>query len=207
VTASTRIGHAGFTLLEVLVVLVVLGLLFAALAQGTSFGLLAWTAQTREATAQAGLDEMERTLRRLVDAADAGEDAGPPLQGGPHVVQFATRLPPGTMAAGTGPGALRDVVVLLAVDAQKRLVLRWLPRPHATRLGGGPDPGWSVLAEGVAGLDLLYGRAAPEGGGWTATWSGRVLPRLVRIHIAFPANDARHWPDIVVSPRRVAAVP
>jgi len=199
-------GAAGFTLLEILVVLVVLGLLLTALAQGTTFGLLAWTTQTRAGTARAGLDEVERTLHRLIAEADAGEGGGgpPPLQGGPHVLQFASRLPPGTVPPGAGPGEPRDVVVVLAVDVEKRLVLRWLPRPHAARLGAEAGPAQSVLAEGVTGLDLLYGRAAPESG-WTATWTKQALPRLVRVHVAFPANDPRHWPDIIVAPQQMAA--
>lgn len=199
-TIAARSERAGFTLLEVLVVLVVLGLLLTALAQGTSFGLLAWTTENREGSAQAGLDEVERTLHRLIGEADAGEGTGPPpLQGSPHIMQFASRLPPGTV-----PGDTRDVVVVLAVDTERRLVLRWLPRAHAARLGAGAEPAQSVLAERVAGLDLLYGPATAEGG-WTATWIGRALPRLVRIHIAFPADDPRRWPDIIVSPRLMAA--
>jgi general secretion pathway protein J len=200
VIRAARSRHAGFTLLEVLVVLVVLGLLLTALGQGSSFGVLAWTAQTRQATAEAGLDEVERTLHRLIGEAAAGAgEAVPPLQGEPHVVQFASRLP-----AATAAGEPRDVVVVLAVDMQKRLVLRWLPRPHAARLGAPAEAGESVLAERVAGLDLRYG-PANAAGGWTATWSARALPRLVRVHIVFPADDPRRWPDIIVAPRLMAA--
>ncbi|WP_457836108.1 PulJ/GspJ family protein, partial [Staphylococcus aureus] len=66
-------GERGFTLLEILVALVVLGFLLAGLAQGTRFGLQAWGMQTRNVLRQADMDGTYRVLRAMVEAADPGE--------------------------------------------------------------------------------------------------------------------------------------
>jgi general secretion pathway protein J len=63
----------GFTLIEVIVALVVLGFVLAGLAQATRFGIAAWGVETKMADNAAGLERMDRVLRRLV------EQASPPI--------------------------------------------------------------------------------------------------------------------------------
>lgn len=63
----------GFTLLEVLVALVVLGFLLAGLSQGVRFGIQAWGMQTRRVAQQADMDLALRTLQRLIEEADPGD--------------------------------------------------------------------------------------------------------------------------------------
>ena len=52
---------AGFTLLEILVVMAVLGLLLATLAAGTRFGLRAWQAGARLTAGRGDVDAVEPT--------------------------------------------------------------------------------------------------------------------------------------------------
>ena len=58
--------QSGFTLLEMLVVLVVLGFLMVGLTQGVRAGLTMWGAQTRRVGETADLDAGARVLRRLL---------------------------------------------------------------------------------------------------------------------------------------------
>src|SRR6266446_5733188 len=58
--------QSGFTLLELLVVLVVLGFLMVGLTQGVRAGLTMWGAQTRRVGETADLDAGARVLRRLL---------------------------------------------------------------------------------------------------------------------------------------------
>jgi len=194
-------GQAGFTLLELLVALVVVGLLLAGLGQALHGGLLAWTAQGRRTAAD--LDSMERLLRRMIAEADPGNSATDiAFHGEPHRLSFLTRLPHAfsTLPPGEAPNA--DAEVTVGIDAQQRLVLRWLPTPNAKRIGPPPVAGETVLAEGVTGLDLAYARTAEQGGLWQATWATPLLPTLVRIRLVFRHGDARRWPDIVEATRR-----
>ena len=62
-----------------------------------------------------------------------------------------------------------------------------------------PPPGRTeVLLGGVAGIDLHYWR----GDTWLPSWNSEKLPALVRLRIRFDPGSGRHWPPIVVAPRR-----
>ena len=186
----TRRREAGFTLLEVLVALTVLGFLVAGLAQGTGFGLQAWSRQDRTIAASSELDAFDRTLRTLLTRLDP--TAG--VVGTAHTIAFTSALP---QAA-----ALRthEADMAIGVDASHHVILRWTPHEHAERLAAAPPPTEAELLSGIAGLDISYW---PMGGSaWQDTWSNREPPAMIRLRVRFPASDPRHWADIVASPMR-----
>jgi general secretion pathway protein J len=186
----------GFTLLEILVALVVLGFLIVGLAQGVSFGLHAWDSQERFINRQADMDAMERVLRELVATADPGALGEPaPFHGEAHTLAFVARLPMSATGLVT-----RSAQIGLGVDAKHRLVLRWRLHPHAERLTPLPPPRQTVLLEGVDRVDFSYFRQAGQGGGWVNIWDRPTLPQLVRITVAFHGDDRRFWPTIEAAP-------
>lgn len=190
---------AGFTLLEVLVALVVLGFLVAGLTQGTRFGLRALDRGAARAAVAGDLDAVDRVLRRLVEAMEPGNAREPPVvEGDRGAFRIVTDL--GAAAAALGDGAAE---VRLVVEGG-RLVLRWRPARHVIPLAPPPPPDRAVLLEGVAGLELAYWGPAEAGGApaWQDTWSRESLPALVRFRLLFPAGTGRRWPDIVAAPRR-----
>lgn len=185
--------EAGFTLLELLVGLVVLGFILAGLSQGVRYGLRAADAQARLVDRSGELDSVDRALRRLLTEADPGRTRdGPALEGTEGRVGFVSVLP----EAVTG-FAGQQVDVALGVDAAHRLVLRWTPHLHAKRLGPVPAPREAEIMRGVERIELAYWKD-----GWRATWGENTMPALVRLRVVFPAGDLRHWPDIVVAPLR-----
>lgn len=189
---------AGFTLLEVLVALVVFGLLMGALTQGVRFGLNAWQMQARALTRRGDLDAVDRTLRTLIAAAVPGDFAGSPVNfvAGEHRLEFTTALP-----ISADPAGGRTADVTLAVDTTHRLQLLWTP--HDGRpIGPQHPPASALLLDGVDHLDLAYWQPSSSGGAWLRGWDAGTLPSLVRIRIVFAAGDGRHYPDIVVAPRR-----
>jgi len=193
-----RAAESGFTLLEILVALVVLGFLMVGLSQGVRFGLRAWDTETRLVDERADMDGVERVLRQLVQQADPGEFSDPAeFHGEERTMTFPTRLP---LAAAGLP--TRDVDVGLGVDARRRLVLRFTPHPHAERLVPAAVPAEAVLLEGVDHIELSYLRWPDQGGGWVSNWSAPTLPVMLRIKLVFPEGDPRHWPEIVAAPMR-----
>ena len=191
--AARRRGEQGFTLLEVLVALVVLGFLLAGLSQGTRFGVRAWDTQARIGARADDLDGADRLLRALIAAArpPASSDEHY-FTGDTHRLLFITTLP------DEPPTALvRRAEVSLGVDERHRLVLRWVLKPHAVPLVPDPPPGEVVLASGVDHVDLAYGeRGRP---GWQRTWRLSALPGLVRVRVVFLDGEWRHWPDIIAA--------
>jgi len=189
---------AGFTLLEVVAALAVLGLLLLVLTQGMQFGLRAWQTVGHEVMRPAELEAVDRTLRRLVTrvvAKDTVEGRGA-VVGAPTALDVVTRLPPDP----DGPKLASPVEARLEVDAAHRLVLSFLPRPHAQWLEP-PRRREVVLLEHVQRVEFGFWREARGGGGtWSASWNIPSAPTLIRIRIIFPHGDARHWPDIVAAP-------
>jgi general secretion pathway protein J len=190
---------ASFTLLEILVVLVVLGFLLVGLMQGVRFGVLAWDTQARTIARSGDIDAIDRTIRRMITELDPGLTDDPPtVTGDAHGLQMKTVLPEGASGLVT-----RDADVSLRVDQAHRLVLRWVPSPHAERLTKAAAGSETVLMAGVDHLDIAYCRTDPKASGWVASWSDPNPPQLIRVHIVFPRGDPRRWPDIVAGPFRM----
>ncbi|MBV8455244.1 MAG: prepilin-type N-terminal cleavage/methylation domain-containing protein [Acetobacteraceae bacterium] len=186
---------AGFTLLETLVALVVLGFMVAGLTEGVHFGLSAWGTEGRIMARHEDLDAVDRTLRLLVRQMDPGTPTDPrEVSGTNSRLLFTSRLPE---AAG---GEIADM--LLSADPAGRLVLEWTRHLHARRLAAPPPPRREVLLSGIERLELAYWRPAASGGGWEESWSEHSLPALVRIRIVSRPGQARHWPDVVTAPMR-----
>jgi len=190
--------QAGFTLLETLVALLVLGLVVAGLAQGLRFGLGAWDRQARAIDRDGALDATDRTLRHLLAGMAPGSDPrAPSIVGTADRLTFIAKLPMGAQAA---PIRLSDVAI--GLDGAHRLILRWTPHLHVQSFVP-PAPRQAVLLTDVAALRFAYYRP-PSGGqaaGWVDIWQAIDPPILVRVHIAF-SDAARHWPDLIVAPMR-----
>ena len=188
----------GFTLLEVLAALAVLGLLSGLLAASVRLVLRARTTEARVLHQREDLDATDRTLRTLIAGMEPGAiGAAPLIAGSADRLAFSAVLPQG---AGI-PGAAD---LLLAVAPDHRLVLRYTPHRHVRPLGPPPPVHEATLLEGVTRLDLAYWPRTPPWG-WIGTWDGPLLPALVRIRIVLPAGDPRHWPEIVAAPMRSPA--
>ncbi len=188
-----RPPDAGFTLLEMIVALVVLGFVLAGLAQATRFGISAWGLETRMADNAASLERMDRVLRNLIEQASPPASADDkPFVGEEHRVLFMTLLPDEPQAQ-----PYRRAQVSVGVDDRHRLVLRWQPHPVAVLLGTQPALKEVVLADGVERIDLAYREAAADGGKWSKTWTGTNLPSVVQIHFVLSSGHHR-WPDMQV---------
>lgn len=185
---------AGFTLLEMLVALTVLGFLLLGLAQGMHFGLLAWSTATRLSARNADLEIVDTTLRNVIEGAAPGDDLDPaPFIGSSDRLGCITALP-----NVAGASLHRRIQTILMVDAHHRLMLRWRAYIHATPLKPLPAPTETALLNNVARLHIAYWR---PGGDWLDAWHASDLPTLVRVHVEFVDGDPRHWPDIVAATR------
>ena len=186
----------GFTLLELLVALVVLGFILAGLAQGTQFGLLAAGSQARTVAERGDMDAVDRALTRLIQGMDPGRAGGPAaLRGTASSLAFTSTLPD----AAALPSRRADI---LLASQGGRLILRAVPRLPGPAPGA--PPAETELLRGIERLEVSYWIGGPQPG-WATVWTGRGLPGLIRLRLVFPAGDRRHWPDIVAAPMRAAA--
>lgn len=199
-------ASAGFTLLELLIAITLLGLLIAALFGGLRLGAAAWERSEERLDESARLQVVQNFLReRLAQAypLSADDEAGGfrlAFAGTGDALRFVTLMPE---YLGTGFAEF-----VLAVDDQsdpKNLILRWRRFDYPAG-SPGPDaeePQVKVLMEQIAALEIAYYGALGRGdtAAWREQWlDAAAMPDLVRLRVIFPPDDRRSWPDLIVRP-------
>ena len=117
----------GYTLLEVMVALVVLGLVMAGIAQTFRFGLTAWQAAMRIPAGPEDMAALDAALTRMIAQALPGS-----MTGHPDRLAFTTRLP-----AGAGISGLADVSIIMAPHGVRERAHAFRPTkrvPHPSRV-------------------------------------------------------------------------
>jgi general secretion pathway protein J len=184
----TRRDH-GFTLLEIIIAMVVLGFIMAGLAQATRFGISALGVENRVVDRAAEMARVNHLLRLLIEQSAPPMSADDkPFTGEDHRLEFITRLP-----ASPQTYPVRRSQVAIGVDSDHRLLLRWQPKANATLLLPLPDPQQIVLATGIDHIDVTYRQSVGDGGKVRPIWDDSDLPALVSIKIV-PQSTTRHWP-------------
>jgi len=178
----------GFSLLELLVALVLLGLVatlgYAGLKQGMNY----WRSAQQLSDRQQASRVVRELLRRQLAAAvptpvDRAATAQPRFRGEPEALEFVAPL----MAAGTQGGLYRLRLYTAAArpGEAERLMLAYRPLQPTLR-GGEPPSAEAELLQQVGGLELSYygaqlAQGAPH---WQRRWHSRErLPALIRLRL------------------------
>jgi general secretion pathway protein J len=182
---------AGFTLLELLIALSIVGVLLAIAFGGLRMGIVAWTRGEERAEVQQHDRGMSQILVRTIGSAYPyqGPLADAPekrllFKGQEHRVELVSQTPP---FPGTVPAAFTAVVVSLEDDAQGRaLVVRQRLLPNRE-----PFTKAEVVLRDptIQGLDLSYLNSE---GSWTESWDAddeKKLPSAVRIRFSTLRGD------------------
>ena len=189
--AHRQAGEAGFTLIELVVALALVGLVSALSVQGIRLAALGLDRVSRQTERLDERRSLETVLRHSLGGAAllAADDGDPAFAG------TATRLTFLSLADDAGIGLYR---IDLAFDAARAdrplLVTRRLARPY-----GEPRMQQAVLARQGGDFAIAYfGATAPgEPAQWQPRWEGiGYLPRLVRVTLG--AGDGLVRPPIVV---------
>jgi prepilin-type N-terminal cleavage/methylation domain-containing protein len=170
-------SQRGFTLLELLVVIVLMGLIMVALTGGVRFASRAWETQTRIIGEQGDLDAVQNVLRQLIASARN-------MEGDSSSLRFVGVLP-----RALNRGGLFDIELTASGD---RLVLYW--RPHFKGTNAPAPPADTELAKNVAGLRLAYYVADKA---WQPVAKRKGEASLVAIAISAGGRD---WPPLIVAP-------
>lgn len=184
----------GFTLLELLIAVAVLGMLLVLLNQGVDFGLHATALQAHRQARSADLPAVDAALRRLIANADPGIYPEPsPFEGTGTSLVLLTLVP--------GPDGVPQPTDATLLVAAGQLRLRWTRHRHVERFGPAPPAQTLVLLDGVTAIQFDYFDRAKAV--WQSVWQGDALPALVRLRLVFAQSD-RHWPPLIVALPREA---
>ncbi|MCB2101832.1 MAG: prepilin-type N-terminal cleavage/methylation domain-containing protein, partial [Rhodobacterales bacterium] len=202
---SRTSAQGGFTLLEVLVALTLLGVIMAVLFGGLRFGARAWVGgEERVETAT----EFRAAYRVLRDLAGGSVPATWSRQGDPPAYLFrgaADRLVLATahpLAAGR-PGLHRYAFRVERRDGGPVLVLYQAPvnaedAEDAPDADARPEDGTVLIGPAADMAFAYFGAERPDTPGeWSDDWPHENnLPRLVRLTVT--GRDGRDWPPLVL---------
>ena len=202
---------AGFTLLELLVALTLLGLIVALLFGGLRFSTKAWEAADERIDQSSELQVVQSFMRRRLGQAYPLRVSQPAAErriafaGTPEGVTFTTVMP-----AHLGLGGFYRLSFYSDEGSNgKRLVASWrlfqpgTDQPGTDEFADAGAAGTTVLVDRISGVEFSYfGRSDPgRPAAWQDRWEGVAsLPALVRVGVSFTESDRRSWPDLVVAP-------
>lgn len=215
-SAAHRRGRQdGFTLLEILVAMTLLGLVMVMIFGGLRLGARVWEAGDERAEARARIEIVQRFLRTYVNQAhplmQADQDTNQQVAfvGHRDGVEFATLMPPHLSAGGfnhlavstadDGAGTGRNLVV--------RFALLKRDDDNSAVLAGAEEAEPTVLLDRITAAEFSYYGAhnkddEPE---WSDRWEGELLPLLVRLRVRFADGDGRTWPELTMATGNVPA--
>jgi general secretion pathway protein J len=210
--ASLRVARCapppslGFTLLELLVALALLGLISALLYGSLSLSANSWDRGEQKVEQATDMRLTEEMLRQTLSAQHPlrlHKVVDQPLYfaGGTDSLSFAAAMPG---RAGGGMFYFR-VAVAPAADRSRLTLARVIPDYGAIALPDFRDAESSVLAEGIAEVRFGYfGRDPDSNDASDPTWRDRwddpqILPLLIRIDVKPAKSQA--WPTMIVEPR------
>ncbi len=219
--------HRGFTLLELLIALALIGLMVALLFGALRFAGKAWDASDARLEHNTAMSMVWRYLdarfsqaRNLKRKLEEGEEAHFFFQGNHEAVEFVAPMP-----AHLGAGGLYIIRIYRQREngKGKLMMTRWLYHPEVLA-GESGLPAWrplgalgithddrnrndlrawyssSTLLEDVKSLEFsYYGRADPDAqsADWSDTWEDR---KLMPILVRMKLVDERgEWPEMTFS--------
>lgn len=203
-TRADSKDQAGFTLVELMVAIMLLGMLTTALYAGLSFGTRAWRKAAESSALLAQIASAQITLADMLSRAyplmlrPVGQEASIDFDGGADQVTFLAPAP-----AGVAPGGFaRTSFRLEYVGDDFELVSYAQPE-----LAGGGRHVRSILLRHVQNFALSYFTVEHPGepGQWLSSWRNRLrLPALIKIQLSLDGRNAPRWPDLIIQPRIAA---
>ena len=161
---SQTSGAGGFTLLELLIVITILGLIIAALTNGVRFATEAWQVQERRSARQSDFDAVQNLLRELITS-------GTSFEGGSASLRLVSELPEAFAHHG-----LYDVELHRGGDG---LVLTW--RPHFKEPASTASQNTAELIKNVTAFEFAY--YIPPGEWQNFLKAGAKPPTLIKIKL------------------------
>lgn len=194
----------GFTLLELLIGMTLVGFILALLFAGLNLGTRSWEAGEKRVVTSSRQAVVVDFIRRIleqteplhwqVDAEDRLAFAG----------EAESLRIVGTLAMHGGATGKHLIAIDLASgEIGRDVVMRWrLSDPHEPGFGPVEQAEPKVLVKAISGMTLAYfgAEAETDEPTWHDQWlNQKTLPELIRLRLVMESGET--WPDIIAAPR------
>lgn len=189
--------QSGYSLVELLVVLALLGLIAIAVSGGLSFGARVWERTERHVSSAELSGGGHQVLRALLSGfyprktGEAGQERTVEFEGARERMSLLT-------AASAQLGESGIAKVTLSVERKDGTAsLKLTLQPEVEGL----PPRIATLVDDAQAIAFSYGEAGGAAVTWSETWTSRAKPpALIRIRVrSAPGQPA--WPELVVRTR------
>jgi general secretion pathway protein J len=192
--------HRGFTLIEMLVALALMGLIAVILITSLQIGGHTWQRVMRAASSTEDIAQAQETLRLRLSSLYPDDPATVMSQPAFLLSNGASLEFSGAAPDSTADGILRYRIAVSASSGA--LEVRSWPdqQDHLEGLSNDSKP--EALLSSVASMAVQFWLKVDETPGrWVDRWDSKQVPRLIRIDVAFGADDRRRWPPLYIEPR------
>ncbi len=211
----------GFTLVELLVSVVLLGLISVAMAGSLRFGARVWDTGAERGEWINRAEITQNFLRQHIGQVAAARAQAPVVpaeapdpfadaqddgfSGEPERLRFVAPAP---IQAGVGGFSRFDLYV--RGGGERRDLVLSIDLSEAAEAGQGApeETDTRVLIKGIEAASFSYYGALEAGRepDWHDEWTDPAhLPTLVALQVSFPEGDRRPWPELVIALRLGAA--
>ncbi|MEE8332334.1 MAG: prepilin-type N-terminal cleavage/methylation domain-containing protein [Alphaproteobacteria bacterium] len=193
--------QSGFTLLELLVALTLLGLTVAMIVSALNTGLLGADVTAKRSARLNQVRAAQVALRRHIEGARPVNWADNALSkvgfdGRTASARFVSVLPP-------WPGNGGPHLVSVAHDGDRLVMSRKIHSGENPSFDFSSPVSRTILLEGVKAI--RFGYFGPENprapAKWHGSWRSRVsLPSLIRLSVTFRGDAGAAWPELIIAP-------
>lgn len=221
-----RISSNGFTLVEFLIALVILGMMMTLVFNGLTLGLKSWDIITERAHISRELHLAQIFIKRQLELAQPlrlsakGGDKRIGFEGNMHTIKFVTPIP-----AHIGRGGMYWFTLQVSDEPQssnlavlhrniRRLNLSYeLFQNEKWDRFGEEEADKLVLIDDLEEAEFAYLGAAGnpaqlESEQWQQQWSyPDRLPHLIRLRFKLSGTGSRYWRELLVAPKLAMIIP
>ncbi|MFM9862881.1 MAG: type II secretion system protein J [Micropepsaceae bacterium] len=188
----------GYSLLELVIALALLGFIAVAMSGGVRFGARAWELSEAKVEAVERVQGAQTLLRMLLQRAMPRE-LDPSFavdldlfRGTAGSLSFTASAP----SAFGAEGLTRFDLRVEGGAGRQQLLLTWQSAAKAAQ------PKTQVLLSGAESVTIGYGARDGTAMRWSDSWTDRSgAPQLVLIRASFPPDSNRRWPPLTIRTR------
>lgn len=191
-------GQSGYSLVELLVVLALLGLIAIAINGGVRFGARVWERTESEVEggelARGGQALLRDVLSRIYPHEPDPNAPSEPAAFTGEKDRMEFRAVASSAFGGAG-------LARMSLAATRDRNTMSLSITHAPERGPAAEEN-GVLLSGARDISFAYARIADGAIVWNESWAGQPgVPVLIRVRVLFAPGAPGKWPDLIVRPR------